>query len=89
MSMRASLVETMHLAPDGDTVRRIQESGLAVADKETMSQAIHDVYCGIMADHAEPNQKDLDQAQAMIDALRKIFLEQLAADQIAEEQPAS
>jgi hypothetical protein len=30
MSMRASLVEAMHLlAPDGDTVRRIQEGGLA------------------------------------------------------------
>jgi hypothetical protein len=54
-----------------------------------MSQAIHDVYCGIMADHSEPNQKDLDQAQAMIDSLRKIFLEQLAAEQVAGEQPAS
>ena len=89
MSMRASLVETMHLPADGETVRRIQEGGLAIADQETMSQAIHDVYCGIMADHAEPNQKDLDQAQAMIDALRKIFLEQLAAEQAAGEQPAS
>jgi hypothetical protein len=84
MSMRASLVETMHLAPDGETVQRILGSGLAIADQETMSQAIHDVYCGIMADHSEPNQKDLDQAQAMIDSLRKIFLAQLA-----EEQPAS
>ena len=54
-----------------------------------MSQAIHDVYCGIMADQAEPNQKDLDQAQSMIDALRKIFLEQLAAEQAAGDQPAS
>jgi hypothetical protein len=89
MSMRASLVEAMHLPADSDTIRRIQESGLAVADTETMSQAIHDVYCGIMADHSEPNQKDLDQAQAMIDSLRKIFLEQLAAEQVAGEQPAS
>lgn len=89
MSMRASLVETMHLPADSETVRRIQEGGLAIADQETMSQAIHDVYCGIMADHSEPNQKDLDQAQAMIDALRKIFLEQLAAEQAAGDQPAS
>src|SRR4029077_12284525 len=54
MSMRASLVEAMHLQADSDTVHRINESGLAVADQETMSQAIHDVYCGIMADHHEP-----------------------------------
>ena len=71
MSMRESLVQAMHMSPDSDTVRRIQESGLALADQETMSQAIHDVYCGIMADHTEPNDKDLAQAQAMIDALRK------------------
>ena len=60
MSMRASLVEAMHLDADSDTVHRINESGLAVADHETMSQAIHDVYCGIMADHHEPNDKDRD-----------------------------
>ncbi len=71
MSMRESLVQAMHLSPDSDTVHRINESGLAVADQETMSQAIHDVYCGIMADHHEPNDKDRAQAQAMIEALRK------------------
>ena len=32
MSMRASLVEAMHLPADSDTVQRINESGLAVAD---------------------------------------------------------
>ena len=36
-----------------------------------MSQAIHDVYCGIMADHTHPNEKDRQQAQAMIDALQR------------------
>ena len=56
MSMRASLVEAMHLQADSDTVHRINESGLAVADQETMSQAIHDVYCGIMADHQAQRQ---------------------------------
>jgi hypothetical protein len=71
MSMRESLVQAMHLPPDSDTVQRINESGLAIADQETMSQAIHDVYCGIMADHHEPNDKDRAQAQAMIEALRK------------------
>ena len=71
MSIGDSLVQAMHLPPDSDSVRRIHESGLAVADHDTMSQAIHDVYCGIMADHEEPNDKDRAQAQAMIDALRK------------------
>ena len=79
MSMRASLVEAMHLQADSDTVHRINESGLAVADQETMSQAIHDVYCGIMADHHEPNDKDKAQAQAMIDALRKHAMEPAAS----------
>ena len=36
-----------------------------------MAQAIHDVYCGIMADHDHPNKKDRAQAQAMFDALQK------------------
>jgi len=36
-----------------------------------MSQAIHDVYCGIEADHDQPNEKDRQQALAMIGALQK------------------
>jgi hypothetical protein len=70
MSVRETLEQALHL-PETETVRRLHESGLAVADVDTMSQAIHDVYCGILADHEHPNQKDRDQAQAMIDALQK------------------
>jgi hypothetical protein len=47
------------------------ERGVALADEETMSQAIHDVYCGIAADHDQPNKKDHRQALAMIAALQK------------------
>jgi hypothetical protein len=36
-----------------------------------MSQAIHDVYCGITADHDHPNEKDHQQAQILIAALQK------------------
>ena len=36
-----------------------------------MAQAIHDVYCGIAADHDEPNEKDHHQALVMIAALQK------------------
>ena len=37
-----------------------------------MTQAIHDVYCGITADHEHPNEKDREQARAMIAALQKV-----------------
>jgi hypothetical protein len=36
-----------------------------------MAQAIHDIYCGIMADHSHPSEKDHEQARSMIEALQK------------------
>jgi hypothetical protein len=42
-----------------------------MANEDTMSQAIHDVYCGIMADHQHPNDKDRDQARQLIAALER------------------
>ena len=71
MSTRESLLEAMHLSPDSDTARWMLDRGIALADEETMSQAIHDVYCGIEADHELPNEKDRHQALAMIGALQK------------------
>jgi hypothetical protein len=71
MSTRESLLEAMRLSTDSDTARWMLERGFALADEETMSQAIHDVYCGIAADHTEPNEKDHHQALAMIAALQK------------------
>ncbi|NJD29610.1 MAG: hypothetical protein FIA92_15135 [Chloroflexi bacterium] len=71
MTMREALLSAMHMPDDTDTVRRIHEFGLAVANEDTMSRAIHDVYCGIMADHSHPNEKDREQARAMIAALQK------------------
>ena len=71
MTMRQALVQAMHLPDDSDTVRQLHQNGLAVANVDTMSQAIHDVYCGIMADHEHPNEKDHAQARAIIEALQK------------------
>ncbi|HET9457099.1 MAG TPA: hypothetical protein VFO78_07140 [Candidatus Limnocylindrales bacterium] len=71
MTMRQALVDALHLPDDSDTVQRIHARGLAIADEDTMSQAIHDVYCGIVADHQHPNEKDREQARAMIAALQK------------------
>ena len=75
MTIQDALVRAMHLPNESDTVRRLHEGGLAIADEGTMSRAIHDVYCGIMADHSEPNTKDRDQARAMISALQKHAME--------------
>jgi hypothetical protein len=34
-----------------------------------MTAAIHNVYCGIMADHEHPNEKDREQARQLIAAI--------------------
>jgi hypothetical protein len=70
MSTRESLLQAMHVPADGDTAKWMSERGVAVADEDTMSRAIHDVYCGITADHEHPNEKDHQQAQALIAALQ-------------------
>jgi hypothetical protein len=71
MTTRDSLVQAMHLPADSDTVQWLHERGVAVADEDTMSRAIHDIYCGIQADHQHPNEKDHEQARALIAALQK------------------
>ena len=71
MSTPESLLEAMHLSADSETARWMLERGVALADEETMSQAIHDVYCGIAADHDQPSEKDHRQALAMIAAIQK------------------
>ncbi len=71
MSTLESLLDAMGESSDGDLAHWMLGRGVALADEETMSQAIHDVYCGIAADHAEPNEKDHAQALAMIAALQK------------------
>jgi hypothetical protein len=70
MTMRDALEHALEIPP-GDTVRRLTESGLAISNEDTMAQAIHDVYCGVIADHSQPNDKDRDQARAMILALQR------------------
>jgi hypothetical protein len=70
-TMREALDRAMQ-SGSGDSVKQLADSGLAVADVGTMTQAIHDVYCGITADHEHPNDKDREQARAMIAALQKV-----------------
>jgi hypothetical protein len=70
MTMREALEQALDI-PQGETVHRLKESGLAIANEDTMARAIHDVYCGIMADHSHPSEKDHQQARSMIEALQK------------------
>ena len=71
MSMRQSLIQAMHLPTDSDAAQWMLERGIAITDEDTMSRAIHDVYCGITADHQHPNEKDHQQAQMLLAALQK------------------
>jgi hypothetical protein len=71
MSTQESLLDALGVSADSETARWMIERGVALADEETLAQAIHAVYCGIAADHPEPNEKDHRQALAMIGALQK------------------
>ena len=70
-TMHEALEQAMGMQADSETMSRIHANGLAIAHEDTVSQAIHDVYCGIMADHSHPNEKDRDQARQMIAAMQK------------------
>jgi hypothetical protein len=70
-TMHEALEQAMGNNFEPGTLDRIHEGGLAIAHVDTMSQAIHDVYCGIMADHSHPNDKDRSQAEALIQALQQ------------------
>ena len=71
MPTRETLLEAMNVSPDSEMARWMEQRGVAIADEETMSQAIHDVYCGATADHDHPNEKDHQQAMVIIAALQK------------------
>jgi hypothetical protein len=66
VTMEQALNEAMHRGTAEGAMGALIERGFAIADEDTMSQAIHNVYCGIMADHDHPNEKDHDQAKQLI-----------------------
>ena len=68
-TMREALESAMHHANPDAAMSALSEQGVALADQDTMSQAIHDVYCGVMADHQHPSEKDREQAKAVLAAL--------------------
>ena len=62
---------SMQLTDEPDAVKRLLDGGLVVADEATMSQAIHEVYCGPDADHDAPNEKDHQQARSLMSSLQE------------------
>jgi hypothetical protein len=69
MDVRQALDVAMHRETADGAISSLHEHGVAIADVDTMSKAIHDVYCGIMADHDHPNEKDREQARQLVAAI--------------------
>jgi hypothetical protein len=71
MSNLEALLQSMGVTADSGIGQWMVERGIALADEETLSQAVHEVYCGIAADHPTPNEKDHAQALALIASLQR------------------
>jgi hypothetical protein len=69
MTVQAALEEAMHHETSAGVMDSLVQQGVWMTDEETMTAAIHNVYCGIMADHEHPNEKDRDQARRLIAAI--------------------
>ncbi len=69
MSVQKAFEEAMHHETPAGVMDALIQQGVWMVDEDTMTAAIHNVYCGIMADHAQPNDKDRAQARQMIAAI--------------------
>ena len=69
MTTRDALDEAMRRENVDDAISALIEREVWMADVDTMTLAIPKVYCGIMADHEEPNEKDREQARQLIAAI--------------------
>lgn len=69
MTVQTALEEAMHHETPAGVMNALIQQGVWMADEDTMTAAIHNVYCGIMADHEHPNEKDRDQARQLIAAI--------------------
>ncbi len=69
MSMQQALDEAKRSPNADEAITTLIRRGVWMVDEDTMTGAVHDVYCGIMADHSHPNDKDRDQARQLIAAI--------------------
>ena len=71
MTMRHVLEQAMHREGGADAFAALRQSGLFVVDEDTMAGAIHAVYCSVVADHNEPNEKDHAQARQLLASIEE------------------
>jgi hypothetical protein len=69
MTVQEALEAAMHHETPAGVMNALIQQGVWMGDEDTMTAAIHNVYCGIMADHDQPNEKDRDQARRLIGAI--------------------
>ena len=69
MTMRSALDDAMRREDADHAISALIERGVWMVDEDSMTQAVHNVYCGIMADHEHPNDKDRQQARQLIAAI--------------------
>ena len=69
MTVRDAMEVAMHSENADAAMSALIEREVWMADVDTMTIAVHNVYCGIMADHEHPNDKDRDQARQLIAAV--------------------
>lgn len=69
MTMRQALDEAMQGKSTDDAIRTLVRRGVWIADEDAMTDAVHKVYCGMIADHDHPNEKDREQAKQLIAAV--------------------
>ena len=69
MTTREALDAAMQRDTVDDAMKVLIEREVWIGDTDTMSKAVHQVYCGLMADHDGPNDKDRDQARQLIAAI--------------------
>lgn len=69
MTVQQAFEEAMHHETSAAVMNSLIEQGVWMTDEDTMTAAVHNVYCGIMADHQHPNEKDREQARQLIAAI--------------------
>jgi hypothetical protein len=69
VTTRDALNEAMQRDSVDDAMSVLIARQVWLGDEDSMTQAIHSVYCGLMADHDQPNAKDRDQARQLIAAI--------------------
>ena len=69
MTTRDALQAAMAHESVDDAMGELIEREVWLADVDTMTHAIHSVYCGMMADHEQPDDKDREQAKQLIAAI--------------------